>query len=153
MQAERLSEAGERQDDGRLHPGLPCFAKQPAAALLAGPHDEGQEPLISAGVQAHRACSSREDAPVHDGVGPQEDPLTAHAAAGGQDEGSAADDSMDCVVCWEAEASVVFRPCGHFCTISLKEAAHARHCFCCCTDPHASSQHNHEPYEVVKADS
>ena len=47
--------------------------------------------------------------------------LTSLACAGtiiGQSAADAALEEEECVVCWAAEAAVVFQPCGHLCTCS-----------------------------------
>ena len=117
VQAERQDKACLQQDEAGQCPALPCPAQRPAAAFLPDLHDSRQEPLIRAAAEAHCACSSPEDSHVLlDNARSGDDPTIAHADLGAHEGGSSADEVMECVVCWEAAASVVLRPCGHMCT-------------------------------------
>lgn len=49
---------------------------------------------------------------------PRQPVQSAASPRSGQLAAAHIDDSMECVICWEATASVVLQPCGHLCACS-----------------------------------
>ena len=100
------------------HPsGLPCPAEEPASASPADPPTTWQEPCLSTAAQAQSvSCIPAQRCIVQAGNTLQGGSSDTEGHSGMHGHASTAGDSVECVVCWEAEACVVFHPCGHLCT-------------------------------------